>query len=194
MTNENIIKADPEYRVAMAELGQMAGEGIPSFFWELDRKPGETALAAGARKVSGESSNFSYKNAWLTLIGGDVAGMLLAYPLTEVDSNEEIAASPLFIQPLLKLEQRVKGSFYINMLATYATYRQQGVATRLMLNAEHIATQLHINNLSIQVFSENKRALNLYQKLGYRVIEHLPVVPHPCHPYREDIVLLVKHI
>lgn len=86
---------------AIAELALMAGEGIPAFFWEASRRPGQDILDVGA------------ENAGCTL-------------------------------------------------------------------------------LSIEVFRQNSGAVRLYQRLGYVVTETRPVIPHPCHPYTGELVLLTK--
>ncbi len=47
---------------------------------------------------------------------------------------------------------------------------------------------------SIEVFEQNQGALRLYERLGYRVVERRAVVPHPCHPYTGDLVLLTRAV
>jgi ribosomal protein S18 acetylase RimI-like enzyme len=63
-----------------------------------------------------------------------------------------------------------------------------------MTHAEALAQSLGIDALSLEVFSENKTALDFYQSLGYRKIAELPVIPHECHPYRDKIYLVRKQL
>jgi ribosomal protein S18 acetylase RimI-like enzyme len=172
----------------------MAGEGIPAYFWEQSRQAGETIEAVGARNAASDTENFSYRNAHLGILDNAIAGMLLAYRLPEAEGAEDLETLPEFIRPLVDLEQCVPGSFYINMLATYPAFRNRSVGTRLMGIVDRLAAAAGCSTSSIEVFSENTGALGLYERLGYQVIESRPVVPHTCHPYTENIVLLTRKV
>lgn len=177
---------------AIAELAFMAGEGIPAFFWEQSRQPGQDILDVGAARAASESDNFSYRNMHLAVIDGNVAGMLLAYRLPGAEAAEDLDDLPAFIRPLIELEQCVPGSFYINMLATYPGYRNRGVASALMGITDALAASAGCTLLSIEVFEQNQAAMRLYRKLGFSIAATRAVVPHPCHPYTGELVLLTK--
>jgi len=177
---------------AIAELALMAGEGIPAFFWEQARKAGQTLLEVGAQNAASDTENFSWRNTRLALIDNAIAGMLLAYRLPVVDPDEGLAGYPAFIRPLIELEWCVPESFYINMLATYPAYRNRSVGTRLMEQVDSLAGEAGCALSSLEVFDENTGALRLYQRLGYEVIEQRPVIPHACHPYTGEILLLTR--
>jgi len=179
---------------AIAELALMAGEGIPAYFWEQSRQPGQAIEDVGAQNAASDTENFSWRNVHLAVNGNAVAGMLLAYRLPDAENAEDLAALPAFIRPLIELEQCVPGSFYINMLATYPEYRNQAVGTTLMGLADKLAANAGCSLLSVEVFEQNAGALRLYQRLGYTIVGKRPVVPHPCHPYTGDIVLLTKPV
>jgi len=179
---------------AIAELALMAGEGIPAYFWEQSRQPGQAIEDVGAQNAASDTENFSWRNVHLAVNGNAVAGMLLAYRLPDAENAEDLEAFPAFIRPLIELEQCVPGSFYINMLATYPEYRNQAVGTTLMGLADKLAADARCSLLSVEVFEQNVGALRLYQRLGYTIVDKRPVVPHPCHPYTADIVLLTKPV
>jgi len=179
---------------AIAELALMAGEGIPAFFWEQSRKPDQDILDVGAARAASESENFSYRNMHLAVIDGNIAGMLLAYRLPNAKDAEDVDELPAFIRPLIELEQCVPGSFYINMLATCPDYRNRGVASALMGITDALATAAGCPLLSIEVFEQNQAAMRLYRKLGYSVAATRAVVPHPCHPYTGELVLLTRPV
>ncbi|HEM45757.1 MAG TPA: GNAT family N-acetyltransferase, partial [Alphaproteobacteria bacterium] len=101
----------------IAELALIAGEGIPAYFWEQEQAGEPDLLTVGARKAGSETDNFSYRNTHLALIDDHIAGMVLAYRLPESDRDDDSDGLPDFIHPLLELERRVPGSFYVNMLA-----------------------------------------------------------------------------
>lgn len=178
----------------IARLALLAGEGIPAYFWALDATGDTSVEEQGARNAASATDNFSYRNAWLLQLEDKVAGMLLAYRLPDADAAENLQALPAFIRPLVELEQCVPGSFYINMLATYPQYQGRGVGTRLMNLVDELAADAGCDLSSIEVFEENAGALRLYRRLGYQVVERRPVVPHDCHPYHGDIVLLTRPV
>jgi ribosomal protein S18 acetylase RimI-like enzyme len=159
---------------AIAELALMAGEGIPAYFWEQSRQPGQEIEDVGAQNAASDTENFSWRNVHLAVNGNAVAGMLLAYRLPDAE--------------------HVPGSFYINMLATYPEYRNQAVGTTLMGLADKLAATAGCSLLSVEVFEQNAGALRLYRRLGYAIVDKRPVVPHPCHPYTGDVVLLTKPV
>jgi ribosomal protein S18 acetylase RimI-like enzyme len=179
---------------AIAELALMAGEGIPAYFWEQSRQPGEDIVDAGARNAASETDNFSYHNVHLATVENDIAGMLLAYRLSDAEQAENLEELPEFIRPLIELEQCVPGSYYINMIAVYPQFRNQSIGTRLMAAVDELAKAAGCTETSIEVFAQNEGALRLYQRLGYKVIETRAVIPHACHPYSGDIVLLTRKV
>lgn len=189
-----IRKATREDCRAIAELGLMAGEGIPAYFWEQSRKPGQTIEEIGAQHAASETENFSYHNVQLGVIDNAIAGMLLAYRLPEEEAAEDLDDFPAFIRPLIELEQCVPGSFYINMLATYPEYRNRSVGTQLMARVDTLARAVGCTHSSIEVFEQNAGALRLYQRLGYKTIEQRPVIPHACHSCSGEILLLTRAV
>jgi ribosomal protein S18 acetylase RimI-like enzyme len=176
----------------VAELALIAGEGIPAYFWEPSQQPGEALEDVGARHAASETDNFSFRNAHLAVIGTQVAGMLLAYRLPDEDGAESLDEFPLFIRPLIELERCVPGTFYINMLAAYPRYRNQGVGTALMALADGVAATAGCAMLSVEVFEKNAGALRFYRRLGYAIVDRRPVIPHPYQPHDGDILLLTK--
>lgn len=172
----------------------MAGEGIPAFFWAQSAQPHEELIEVGARNLLDKEENFSYRNVHVAEIDGAVAGMMLAYRLPDEDGSEDLDSLPEFIRPLVELEQCVSGSFYINMLATFPEYRNQGVGSTLMGQVDRLAIKANCHKSSIEVFDQNVAALRLYQRLGYSIIDRRQVIPHPCHPYDGDIILLTRPV
>ncbi|WP_111495309.1 GNAT family N-acetyltransferase [Marinobacter bohaiensis] len=190
----DVIKATPEYGLSIAELALIAGEGVPGYFWEQARQPHQSALEYGAEKAAGGAQNFSYRNVHLAMDRDRVAGMLLAYRLPDAGEFEDLDALPDFIRPLVELEQRVPGSYYINMLATYPAYRHQGIGSALMARVDGWAIEAGCELISIQVFEKNEGAVRLYRRLGYMEVDSRPVVGHPSMPHDGRILLLIRRV
>lgn len=189
-----IRKATVDDCYAIAELALIAGEGIPAYFWGQTGDTDQDIIRNGARNAASETDNFSYRNVHLAVMDSEISGMLLAYRLPDATETGDCADLPAFIRPLIELEQCVPGSFYINMLAAYPQYRNLGIGTALMSIVDQLALKAACKIISVEVFEQNRGALRLYQRLGFNTLEHRKVVPHPCHPYTGDIILLTKKV
>jgi len=178
----------------IARLALIAGEGIPAYFWAQSAAAGQQLEDVGASNLLSENNNFSYRNVHVAVIDDNVAAMILAYRLPDADNAEDLDELPEFIRPLVELEQCVPSSFYINMIATYPQYRNMSIGTKLMGIVDKAAKDAGCTLSSIEVFDQNEGALRLYQQLGYEIIQKRAVVPHACHPYKGQIVLLTRPI
>ena len=178
----------------IARLALIAGEGIPAWFWKQAAKDGQSIEDVGAEKLLSEKENFSYRNTQVAVIDNHVAGMMLAYRLPDAENAEDLEQLPAFIRPLIELEQCVPSSYYINMLATFPEYRNMSIGTGLMKMVDKLAAKAGCTLSSIEVFDQNEDALRLYQRLGYKVFDKRPVIPHSCHPYDGHILLLTRQL
>lgn len=178
----------------IARLALIAGEGIPAWFWKQSAGNGQTIEQVGAEKLHSEQDNFSYRNVQVAVIDNQIAGMMLAYRLPDADDAEDLDEYPAFIRPMIELEQCVPSSFYINMLATFPDYRNMSIGTKLMNRVDRLAGDAGCTISSIAVFDQNEGALRLYRRLGYKIIENRPVVPHGSHPYDGNLLLLTRPV
>ena len=176
-------KAKVEDARKLAELMNVAGEGIPAYLWERMAGPEEDVMTLGARRVARMEGGFSYTNAYIAARDGVIAGMLVGYRLPD----------PV-VRPLVELEAVAPGSWYINAVATDALYRGQGVGRTLMDFAEQLAVASRAEALSLIVAEENTGARRLYKRLGYRDIDRRPNVPFPRCPHTGSWVLMTKEI
>jgi ribosomal protein S18 acetylase RimI-like enzyme len=179
---------------ALAQLIEIAGEGIPTYLWAQRAGEGRTALDVGTERAAREDANFSYRNAVVARVDGKIAGMLLAYPLPAPSAQElaDLPGLPPLLRPLVELEHCVPGSFYVNALAVFPPYRGHGIGGALLDIALERARQARCQRLSVQVFAENEGALRLYLRSGYRVIDRRPIVAHHCYPYSTEVLLMTR--
>jgi ribosomal protein S18 acetylase RimI-like enzyme len=179
--------------LALAELTDYAGHGIPGYLWSRSAEEGQPSIEVGIERVLRERANFSYRNAVVAEVDGRVAAALLAYRLPE-HSDVNLDELPDLLRPLEELEQKVPGTFYINILAAYPEYRGQGLGTTLLEAARALASEAGCNELSLEVFEQNEDAVRLYERHGYREIARLPAVPHQIYPFDGDVVLMTKMV
>lgn len=179
---------------AVARLMAIAGEGIPTWLWSRAAKDDQDPLFVGTERAVRPDANFSYRNAVLAERGGQVAGMMLGYPLPEpsADDFDALDDLPALLRPLVELELTMPGSFYVNALAVFEGYRDCGIGTRLLQAAAGRATALGCTRLSLLVFSQNLGAVRLYERNGYRAVDSRPVPAHPCHPYDDRVLLMLR--
>ena len=189
MTIENARKADAK---DLARLINMAGEGIPQYLWKNVVSGDQTPLEIGAQRAAREGGGFSYTNARVIRSDSSVIGMIIAYPLLEAEDEENISEYPEVVRPLVRLENEVIGSWYVNAIATSEASRGMGVATKLLYEAEQLARQNNIHRMSLIVASENDNARQLYQRLGYKIIKIAPVTQFPGALHGGDWELMVK--
>lgn len=189
-----IRRAKVEDAPKLAELMNLAGEGIPAHLWQQMAKPDEEVMAFGARRVARTDGGFSYANAYVAASGKDIAGMLLGYKLPdpyELPSMEDV---PAVVRPLLELESLVPGSWYVNAVATDFAYRGQRIGRRLMDLAEQLPAQSSADVVSLIVAEENAPAMGLYRKLGYQIRERRQIVQYPECSHTGCWILMSKKV
>jgi ribosomal protein S18 acetylase RimI-like enzyme len=179
---------------ALAELTEFAGVGIPGYLWSLQAKEGQPPIEVGIERVLREDANFSYRNAVVAEMNHRVAAMMLVYRLPEEQDDTDLDVSPDLLRPLVELELRVPGSFYINALATYPEYRGLGLGTKLLEAANTLASEAGCEILSLEVFDQNEAAVRLYERQGFQAVARLAVIPHPSYPYDGDVVLMTRKV
>lgn len=189
-----IRKANVEDSPKLAELMNLAGEGIPAYLWERMAEPPEDPMAFGARRVARREGGFSYTNAYIAAFGDAIAGMLLGYQLPDPYDAGPLEEIPKVVRPLVELESLVPGTWYVNAVATDAAYRGRGVGRKLMEQAEQLALRAGAEALSLIVAEENAPARRLYEKLDYQSIAWRPIVPYPRCPHTGTWVLMKKEL
>jgi len=178
----------------LAFLINLAGEGLPEFQWRQMAAKGQDPLVFGALRAAREEGSFNYRHAKIVEIDGQVAGMLLSYQLPDPYDLGELDSYPAVVRPLVELEAKVPGSWYVNAIATYEQFRGRGVASALMSACEDFAQTARATKLSLIVASENAGAHALYLKLGYQEIASKPLVVFPGGPDGGEWLLMVKNL
>lgn len=179
-------KDDAEH---LARLINYAGEGLPLHFWGNMAETDQDAWDVGFQRARRESGSFSYRNARVALVDGEVASMLITYTIG--DTPEDIGPeTPAAFVPLTELENMALGTEYVNVLATYHVFRGMGLGTMLLKEAEKVANG---RALSIIVSNGNTNAMSLYTKFGFKAKASRPIVrPEGWWCNGTDWVLMIK--
>jgi ribosomal protein S18 acetylase RimI-like enzyme len=133
-----------------------------------------------------------YKNYWLAVDDGEVAGGFLAYPFD--------AQNPEIDHPLLPEERLIlgspfdsleaPGSYFINTIAVFREFNRRGIGAELLNIARAHAIGGGLGLLSLHVFAQNSAAIALYRTFGFREAGRSPLVPHPKLAYTGEILLM----
>jgi len=184
--------ATPRDAADLVALVDMAGEGLPAYFWAQAADAGRDSFEIGQARVIAEDGPFSYRNAHIAEVDGAVAGATIcrrldvSADLSEIDELHEI------VQPLVRLEAKAPGAWYVNVLAVYPEYRGKGIGARLLAHADGLGRAAAARGVAIIVASENTVARELYERVGYREKAKMPLVGYPGYAREGDWILLTK--
>jgi GNAT superfamily N-acetyltransferase len=177
---------------SLAVLVDIAGEGGPNYMWSTLAAPGQSTLEVGRERARREEGGFSYRNAIVAEIGGEIAATLVGYRLDDPYDLGGLDEPHELVRPLVRLEARAAGSWYVNVLATFPEYRRQGIGSRLLEIAEERARAEGAPALSVIVGGWNEAAARLYANAGYSALAREPAILFPGCPHRGDWVLMVR--
>ena len=153
-----------------------------------------SSLDVGVIRAKREEGAFSYKNAKVIRNQSSVAGMILSYRLDDPYIVGDVEDYPEVVRPLVILESKVPGSWYVNAIATNEFQRGKGIAKCLLENTETEAQTQGVFQSSLIVASNNIAAKRLYVNLGYEFKASLPVIPYPGCRHGGDWELMVKKL
>ena len=180
---------------ALAVLVDIAGEGMPASFWNELKSPGQSALEFGRERARRDEGGFSWRHATVAEIDGEIAASLVGYCLNDpYDLDGSLAETPEIVRPLVRLEARAPGSWYVNVLATFPEFRRRGIGAKLLAIAEQKGREEGAPSLSVIVGGWNESAARLYKSAGYAALAREPAILFPGYPHQGDWVLMVRSL
>ena len=178
----------------LAELVNMAGEGMPVYLWSRMLEPGEDVWDVGRRRAQRDEGGFSWRNAVVREDKGKAIAALIGYPLPDEPEPIDYDDMPPMFVPLQQLEDLAPGTWYVNVLATYPEYRGKGFGGELLAIAEEFARSEQRHGLSIIVSDGNCGAVRLYERNGYKRVDERPMVKDEWENAGENWILLTKPV
>lgn len=178
----------------LAELVDIAGEGLPFYHWQQIAAPGQDPRDVGRERAARETGGFSYRNGAVAELDGNIAGALIGYPVAAEPEAVDPANTPAMWVPLLELESLAAGTWYINTVAAFPQARGLGIGSRLMQWAEQRARQCDLGGVSLIVSDANRDARRLYERLGYTEVARRPMVKEQWQNEGKNWVLMIKSL
>ena len=160
-------QATQEDAVAMSELVNMAGEGLPYYLWSQMIEDNESAWDVGQNRAKRESGGFSYRNTIVREEGNCVVACLIGYALSDKPDSDIYQDLPAMFIPLQELEDLACSTWYVNVLATYPEFRGKGYGVEFLQLAEQISHDNNLLGISVIVSDGNPGARRLYERHGF---------------------------
>jgi ribosomal protein S18 acetylase RimI-like enzyme len=177
-----ITQAKKQNDLTLAILILNAIGKLANIFTGEDKK--EKILKTLNTFISMDVNRLSYKNSYIYKIEGQLAGLIIAY-----DSNKV----PQLDSPILKhLESKniflnsfdkecFEDEFYIDTLSVFEEFQGRGIAKELLGFINNKAKELGFKKVSLIVDVDNLKALNLYEKIGFKKNTIIEVSKHNYH-------------
>ena len=190
-SNVSIRPAIKDDARAIAELYQIAAEGVADYVWATlaDDYPGLSGVEIGAARYARANELFSYENCFIAEVDRRIVGLSMGF-VTVADGEPLPDDFDPVLRPYAELEE--DGSLYIAGLATYEGFRGQGIGTPLMERTELRAREEGRPSLSLIVFEANTDAKRLYDRLGFKEKDRRAIIPHPLIHVTGDALLMVR--
>jgi len=160
-----IRRAERRDAAELAILIDMASHGFASWLWygAVINGDADTAMERGRVRMRDDTLDDGWINASMAEIDGDTAGASVGHRVLPGVLKEKSPHPSL--APLIALQQRVVGSWFVDSLAVYRAHRRKGVGRRLL---EHELARAGANALSLVTESHNAAALSLYRAFGFQ--------------------------
>ncbi len=127
-------------------------------------------------------------------IDGEIAGALAGYVVSDPYRASDVAELPHVYGPMLELESRAVGAWYIMTLAVFPEFRNKGTGTAMLDKAAELAREAGRKKLAVMLVSSNRGAMRLYRRRGFVEVERRPYIPFPGSKDSGDWVLLMKEV
>ena len=177
---------------AIADLIRTASGGMIDFLFH-GLFPGMTPVQMVAHNLERDHPPHTFRNAIVAEGEGIVAGMVLSYPshlhgITEgmkkffpPDRLEHVR--PYYTAP-------VGRSLFLDAIAVKDEYRGKGIGRKLLLLTQDKARQSGYDALTLIVFAQNRNARQLYERIGFGIVEEIMIQPHELISYQGGCLLM----
>ncbi len=132
----------------------------------------------------------SYLYTYIAEVNGSIAGALVFYSAAQaqlLDANLEKYLSEKVGQPIKIDPETLPGEWYIDTVVVDASYRGQGIGTRLIKFAEKLTREFGGEKLSLNVELQKEEAIRLYNRLGFDILIPWTIIGEPFHHMVKEV-------
>jgi ribosomal protein S18 acetylase RimI-like enzyme len=181
--------------VHLAVLMDIASRGLVSWYWSTLASAGQPSMEIGRARIQTRNDLPSHFSRWVVAenergIVGAFAGYMLPDPYNPGDVNE----LPEVYAPLLELESLAAGSWFLMSLSVYPEFRHRGIGSSLLQAAISQAQDYSASRMALTVSSENRDALALYFRSGFREVARRRNIAFPGSSESGEWILLTMDL
>ena len=187
MTNKvTVRRAHAGDAADLAVLLDIASYGLVAWAWNRMAEPGASPIEFGRNRILSHKGLPSYHENWsLAEYAGVTAGGMGGYPIPDPYDPGDIRDLPDVYIPLLELELLASGSWHLTALAVYREYRNLGIGSIFLDEAEKRALDEGCRLISIIVHATNNSAQRLYRRKGFSLVDRRMAHPFAGTPESE---------
>lgn len=187
-------KKDDNYRIA--ELVYIASDGAVEYLFH-DLVPDKSAIEILADGLEQDIYPYTFRSCIVSESDQKIVGMALSFPAKYHCLTEEL----MNFLPPDRLERfhefystRVEGSYFLDALCVDEMYRGTGIGKSLLDHTKIKASSEGYSELSLIVFVDNTRAIQFYEKQGFKRVKNIKLAPHKLIPHNGGCLLMKVEI
>ncbi len=187
MTNKVTVRRALAGDVAdLAVMLDIASYGLVAWAWSRMASPGTSPIEFGRNRILSLKGLPSYHENWsIAEYAGVKAGGMGGYRIPDPYDPGDIGDLPDVYTPLLELESLAPGSWHLTALAVYQEYRNLGIGSIFLEEAEKRALNEGCRLISIIVHDTNNSAQRLYRRKGFSLVDRRIAHPFAGTPQSE---------
>lgn len=183
----------------LADFTVHAGHGVMDIYYDSLIPGHSTREAVEARRIR-SPGNFAEWQRWKVAVddSGSVLGGVNAFPHDVFDTSP---ADPLIgmerrevLDNLSRLEERARGTYYLNLIAVAPEARGHGIGAILMAEAIRQAREAAFARITLSTFEADAGLMRFYAGQGFQVLGTAPIEPHPALEHGGNWVLLYRDL
>ena len=177
---------------ALAVLIDIAGNGLANQVWLEQAGPGHSALEVGRHAVRLDEGVDSYHNTTVAMMGTEIAACLIGGLPEKLYDLFRIEEKAKLFRPIARLAAQAAGTWYIDVIASFAEFRGNGQGSKLLALAAAKAEEIGAPGNSLVVGSWNTGAERLYERNGFKAAAREKAVLPDSYPQSGDWILMTR--
>ncbi|WEX78773.1 GNAT family N-acetyltransferase [Sinorhizobium numidicum] len=184
----------PAARSDAAELAiliDIASRGFAAWLWYGGVLSGaaETAFEHGRNRLRQETGLGTWRDAVVAVVDDEIVGASVSYGIDA--SIHDIEPKHAVLVPLLGLQTKAVGHWFIDSLGVYRHHRGKGIGRALL---QHEITRAGSAPVSLITESHNEKAQALYRLNGFEEVARVEAVPLFEDSRKHDWVLFTRNV